>query len=288
MRISRYLLMVPLLVIITSTSGCLHGSHCPYYPPQGKDVVCLPQGRDILFQVSTIDALLEGVYDGDITCRELKSHGDFGIGTFNGLDGEMIGLDGNFYQVRADGVAYVADDSAKVPFAAVTFFDSDKTVSLNKDMIHDTVHDTDRDIDYKHLEQYLDTLLPTKNIFYAIKITGNYNYIKTRSVPRQNRPYPPLVEAVKHQPTFEFHNVKGTIAGFRCPEYVEGINVPSYHLHFITEDRKAGGHLLECQIQNAWIEIDYTSGFYMALPEGGEFYQADLTKEKQSEPNKVE
>ncbi len=134
MKITRYLLIVLFLAITASSiSGCIHcPQHCPYYPPQGKDVVCVPQGKDILFQVSTIDALLEGIYDGDITCRELKSHGDFGIGTFNGLDGEMIELGGNIYQCRADGVAYPADDSTKVPFAAVTFFEPDKTVLLDK------------------------------------------------------------------------------------------------------------------------------------------------------------
>ena len=225
MRITRYLLIVLLLAITASSiSGCLHcPQHCPYYPPQGKDVVdveCAPKSKDILFQVSTIDALLEGIYDGDITCRELKSHGDFGIGTFNGLDGEMIELGGNVYQCRADGVAYPADDLTKVPFAAVTFFESDKTVLLDKTTGYSTGHNTGYSMDYKQLGQYLDTLLPTKNIFYAIKITGDYDYIKTRSVPRQNRPYLPLVKVVKNQPTFEFHDVKGTVAGFRCPEYV--------------------------------------------------------------------
>jgi acetolactate decarboxylase len=106
----------------------------------------------------------------------------------------------------------------------------------------------DKAEDYGQLEQYLDKLLPTENIFYAIKIEGTFKYIKTRSVPKQNKPYPPLVEVVKNQPTFEFHNVKGTIVGFRCPSYVEGINVPGYHLHFITGDKKAGGHLLECHL----------------------------------------
>lgn len=275
-RITRYLSVALFLAFVAVISGCLHHSPCPYYPPQGKEAFCWPQGKDTLFQISTIDALLEGVYDGEMTCRELKQYGNFGIGTFDGLDGEMIELSGNIYQIRADGVASAAADSTKVPFAAVTSFEPDKAILLDKSM------------DFKQLAQYLDTLLPTKNIFYAIKITGDYAYIKSRSVPRQDKPYPPLVEVVKSQPTFEFQNVKGTVLGFRCPEYVKGINVPSYHLHFLTEDGKAGGHLLECLIQNAQVEIDYTCGFYMALPEGGAFYQANLTGEKHSDLNKVE
>ena len=234
------------------------------------------ENRDVLFQTSPINALLEGVYEGEITYEELKRHGNFGIGTFNSLDGEMIGLEGKFYQIKADGIAYSVDGSMRTPFAVVTFFEPDKVVLL------------DKALDYRQLEQYLDNLLPTKNIFYALKIEGVFKYIKTRSVPKQNKPYPRLVEALRNQPTFEFHNVKGTLAGFRCPGYVEGINVPGYHLHFISGDKKAGGHLLECQLQNVRIEIDYTSEFYMVLPESGEFYKADLAKEKQEELERVE
>jgi acetolactate decarboxylase len=159
----------------------------------------------------------------------------------------------------------------------VTFFEPDKSALLDESINK-----------YEQLTGYLDNLLPTKNIFYAIKIEGVFEYIKTRSVPKQNKPYSPLVEAVKSQSTFEFQNVEGTMVGFRCPAYAEGVNVPGYHLHFITKDRKAGGHLLECQMQNVTIEIDYTSNFYMVLPQSGEFYKVDLTKGKQKELEKVE
>ena len=257
MKAIRYVWAAILLVVLF---GCSH-----------RD-----QNNDVLFQTSTINALLEGVYDGEIPYGELKQHGDFGIGTFNALDGEMIGLEGAFYQVKADGVASVVADSMKTPFAVVTFFEPDREVAL------------DQPADYEQLEHFLDEVLPTKNIFYAIKIEGVFEYIKTRSVPGQHKPYPPLVEVVKHQPTFEFHDVAGTIVGFRCPAYLKGVNVPGYHLHFITGDRTAGGHLLECQMQDAKIEIDYTSDFYMTLPEHDAFYETDLTQEKESELEQVE
>ena len=258
MRVIRYLLMAVFLTV--AMTGCLH----------------CQKNKDVLFQISTIGALLEGVYDGETTYEKLKRHGDFGIGTFNGLDGEMIGLEGKFYQIKTDGIAYLVDDSMKTPFATVTFFESDKSALLEKIE------------NYDQLKQYLDKLLPTKNIFYAIKIEGVFKYIKTRSVPGQNKPYPLLVEVVKNQSIFELHNVKGTIAGFWCPSYVEGVNVPGYHLHFITEDRKAGGHLLDCRLQNARLDIDYTSEFYMALLKSDEFYKTDLTQKKQKELERVE
>ncbi|MBL7131679.1 MAG: acetolactate decarboxylase [Candidatus Omnitrophica bacterium] len=234
----------------------------------------IQENEDILFQVSTIDSLLGGVYDGEITYKQLRQYGDFGIGTFNGLDGEMVGLGNKFYQIKANGLAYPVNDLTKTPFAIVTFFEPDKSILL------------DTALNYGQLRQYLDNLLPTQNIFYAIKIEGIFTYIKTRSIPKQNKPYLPLAEIVKNQPIFEFSNVKGAIVGFRLPAYMKGINVPGYHLHFITESRNTGGHLLECQTQNVRVEIDYMSELHMILPESSRFYQVDLTKERQEEVEK--
>jgi acetolactate decarboxylase len=248
MKKAYCLLAVIFLIIAMGISGCLS---------QQKD-------RDILFQVSTIEALSKGVYDGDVNFRDLKQHGDFGIGTFDGLDGEMVALAGEFYQIKADGKAYAVEDTMMTPFAIVTFFESDKAVSL------------DKTFSLEQLEQYLDNLLPTKNIFYAIKVDGVFDYIKTRSVPKQDKPYPSLAEALKEQSILESRDVTGTMVGFWCPDYVEGLNVPGYHFHFITRDRKAGGHLLDCQTQNVKIEIDHTSRFFMTLPGSEEFYKLDL------------
>jgi acetolactate decarboxylase len=212
-----------------------------------------------------------------MTFGELKRHGTFGLGTFDALDGEMIGLEGRFYQIKANGVAYLVPDSMTTPFAVVTVFDADKTLSAQDGM------------DYKELQTYLDEAILDKSIFYAVKIDGTFNYIKTRSVPKQQEPYPPLVEVVKEQTIFEFHNVRGTIVGFRCPDSVKGINVPGYHLHFITEDRKAGGHLLACQLHNATIALDYTSKFYMVLPQHESSPQrSDLDKDRCEDLKKVE
>ena len=234
------------------------------------------KNEEVFYQTSTINALLDEVYDGNVTFKELKRHGDLGLGTFNNLDGEMIGLDGEFYQIKADGIAYPVDDLMKTPFAVVTFFESDKTKVLNKS------------INYDQLKLSLDNMLPTENIFYAFKIEGTFKYVKTRSVSGQNKPYPPLVEIVKDQPIFEFHDIKGTLVGSWFPGYMNGINVPGYHFHFITEDKKAGGHLLECQTENISIGIDYTSNSYLALPEDEEFYKAELSKENLAVLEKVE
>ena len=232
--------------------------------------------RDVLFQVSTIDALLQGLYDGEMTFRDLGEHGDFGIGTFHELDGEMVALDGEFYQIRSDGSCHAVKGSTRTPFAAVTFFEPDLRLSV------------DQAVDYRELETLLTDALPTDNIFYAIKVTGEFEYLKARSVPKQQKPYPLLVDVVTFQPTFEFEDVRGTLVGFRCPGYVQGINVPGYHLHFIDEKKQSGGHVLECGIRQARIEIDLTAGFEMVLPDSREFYELDLAGDKAKELEKVE
>ena len=223
------------------------------------------EDKEILFQYSTLGSLLEGVYDGEMTYTELKRHGDFGLGTFNALDGEMIEIDHQVYQIKADGVAYQVDGEMKTPFAVVTYFEPDQTVTIGEM------------IDCEQLKEYLDSLLPTENIPYALKIDGKFNYMKTRSVPRQNKPYPRLLDVLEEQPIFEFYEIEGVMVGFRLPSYMDGANAPGYHFHFITGDRDAGGHVLECQPHDIKVEIDYTNEWYTVLPEDDEFYDVEMT-----------
>lgn len=232
--------------------------------------------RDALYQVSTLYALMEGVYDGSATLAELGNHGDFGLGTYEGLDGEMIELDHHFYQVKADGVVYSPSDDTKSPFAAVTYFEPDHQFAVKQPL------------DMKGLQSAIESMLPTKNIIYAVRIDGEFSYIKTRSVPKQNKPYPRLSEVTKTQPTFEFKQVKGTIIGYWLPDYMKGVNMPGFHLHFISDDRKAGGHLLDCVIDSGKIQLDDTFRLNLVLPTDSDFYRKDLTADNSHELEKIE
>lgn len=229
-----------------------------------------------IYQVSVIDALLQGDYDGDITIKALASKGDFGLGTFNGLDGEMIALDGEFYQVKSDGYVYAITDTMKTPFAVVTNFETDTSVRLNQVS------------DYLKLTEMIDTLLPTNNIFYAVKIEGLFKSLKTRSVPKQERPYRKLALVADEQQVFEYENISGTLIGFRCPDFVKGVNVPGYHLHFLSADKQKGGHLLACELQHAVLEIDSIHNFKIDLSKSADFYQQDLSVDSHKELKKVE
>jgi acetolactate decarboxylase len=219
---------------------------------------------NLLFQESTIGALQAGDYDGDLSLKDLRAHGDFGLGTFNDLDGEMVFLEGTFYQIKSDGKVYPVNNSMKTPFADVTSVQADTTLSL-----HDNEHGT---MNYTQVQHELEGYFPTKNTFYAVKITGDYTYLKARSPPKQNKPYPPLVDALKNQSVFEFQNVTGTMVGFWSPQYVNELDAPGWHFHFISADRTHGGHVLDVTVQRATVEIQETTGFSVVLPHNDAFY----------------
>ncbi len=223
----------------------------------------------MLYQVSTIRALCAGDYDGETELSTLKRHGDFGLGTFYGLDGEMVVLDGAFYQVKADGRVCPVEQASGIPFAQVTFFDADKEFVI------------DREVDYAGLRGYLDKQLPSGNIFYAIKITGRFGYVKTRSVAKQEKPYRDLSQAVKEQQIFEFSDIEGTIIGFHSPEYSESFSAAGYHLHFINGNHDGGGHLLDFRASRLKIEIDDTCGFFVSLPSTRNFLGLDLGRKQE-------
>lgn len=223
--------------------------------------------RDTLYQTSTVFALMEGAYDGNVSCGQLKQRGDFGIGTFDKLDGEMVVLGGTVYQVRADGSVHKAPDALTTPFAAVTFFDTDKSAT------------TDKAMNFSQLTKYIDAMLPTANVPYAVHVRGRFRYVKTRSVPPQKQPYPRLAEVAKSQPEFEFRWARGDLVGFRMPGYARGINVAGYHLHFLTDDRAGGGHVLEVQTDNVTIAIDDCDALHLSLPKSAAFRKANLTRQ---------
>ncbi len=210
--------------------------------------------RDVLYQVALIGDLLEGAYDGIIPYGEIRSHGDFGIATFQALDGEMIGFDGSYYQVRSDGKVLPVPDSMTAPFATVTFFESDRTFAIE---YAENITD---------LGRQLEAVLPSPTIFYAIRIDGTFPRVRTRSIPAQSKPYPRFVEAAQEQEVFSWNNTTGTVAGFWTPDLAEGLNVPGLHLHFLTADHSGGGHILDFEVRNVTVNLDLTPRYLLELP----------------------
>jgi acetolactate decarboxylase len=228
-----------------------------------------------VIQVSTIDALMTGVYDGITTLSDLTEWGNFGIGTFNALNGEMVFFDGVFYQVKADGKIYRPADTTKTPFATVTFFEPESRYNL-------------AGLSFPELKLMIDSLIPSANLFYAIHAKGTFTSIKTRSVPAQEKPYPQLVDVAAKQPEFETGPVRGNLLGFYGPPFVSGMNVPGYHLHFISDDLQFGGHVLEFELSEGVLAIDQINQFRLICPDDDDFLDADLTGDMSEELEEVE
>jgi len=222
--------------------------------------------KNTVYLCAPVNALVEGIYEEKIPFHKVKQHGDFGLGTFDYLDGEMIMLDGRIWQIRADGRVEKVGDEALTPFACVTFFQPDKFATLSGDR------------DYANFLDWLERLLPSANLFYALRIDGLFSYIKTRSVPKQEC-YRPLVEVAAEQPIFEFEQIEGTLAGFYTPEFMASLNVPGMHLHFLSANEQHGGHLLECRPHQAQVAVQVLDAMELGLPKSGPYLQWDFHRD---------
>lgn len=220
---------------------------------------------DEVYQFSTIGALLDGVYDGDATVADILRHGDFGLGTFNHLDGEMVILDGVCYRLRADGTAGRAAPTDRTPFAAVTRFHSDLEIPIKTETTRAEVTDA------------IDRQIQSPNLIYAIRISGRFAQLHTRTVMAQTTPYPPLTEATEEQAETVFTDAPGTVVGFRTPDFEQGISVAGYHLHFLNEERNGGGHVLDFAATRGTVAVSGASQLHLSLPTSGAFLDARLS-----------
>ncbi|MCW2988760.1 MAG: Alpha-acetolactate decarboxylase [Solirubrobacterales bacterium] len=218
----------------------------------------------VLFQASTIGALLDGAFDGDLSFAELAEHGDLGLGTLNRLDGEMIALDGEFFRADVDGAVSPIAAGAKTPFAVVTRFEPEIEKRLEGLLSH------------QELLARLDALAPAGASSCAIRLDGRFGLVRARSVPAQSPPYRPLAEVVADQHVFELEDVAGTMLGFRFPAYAEGIEVGGYHLHFISDDRSRGGHVLDSRSDGLRARLDPSDDLHVELPPRIELADPDL------------
>jgi len=239
---------------------------------------CKTPSANGITQVATIDALLAGVYDGHVSLATLRRHGDFGIGTYAGLDGEMILLDGKFYKLRADGKVYRPALSEQTPFACVTHFVPDRRESITNPT------------DLKALDARIAALVPQQNRFCTFRLRGDFRRVRTRSVPLQHKPYPPLAQVTATQTVFTLSNVRGALIGFRSPAFVKGVNVPGYHTHFLADDLSGGGHVLEFEMTRGILEADTVHEWLsIYLPTGSaSFGEADLTPDRTADLKAVE
>lgn len=219
---------------------------------------------DEICTVSTISAVMEGVYQGSITGADLKKKGDFGLGTFDALDGELIMLDNVIYRATPDGKLSKPDNRETIAYAAVKFFRADREFSVN--------HAPST----AELSKRIDDTIASNNVMLAIKASGTFDKLVLRAVPRQSEPYPKFADVAKHQAEIPLSNVRGTLVGFRFPQYTGEVGVSGFHFHFVTEDRTMGGHVLALSVMDAHVEVDISRELHAVLPDLKAFDCADM------------
>ncbi len=219
---------------------------------------------DVITQYSTLDALKAGLYDGDMTYGEMSEYGDFGVGTFNALDGEMVGFDGRYWRITEDGVVSEVTPDIETPFAVMTFFD------------HDITFDLPAGLDFKALSDELNTHLTSANTPVAIMITGTFDTLTVRAPRHQEKPYLPLGEALADQAVWHLTNQTGTMAGYWFPDWLGNINAPVWHLHYLSDDHSVGGHVVDLTTDSGTVSLDPSPDLTILLPQGVSFNEAEL------------
>ncbi len=234
-----------------------------------------PAVRPPIYLCAPINALVEGVYEAKFPLKKLLEYGDFGIGTFDQLDGEMIILEGEIYQVTNDGIVKHVSDEGATPFAGVTFFSAHTVDSLPGTTT------------YEEFLRQLEGLLFSKNICYALRIDGHFHHVKVRSVPKQEN-YRPLVEVAKEQAVFEFEDISGTLLGFYTPSFMASVNVPGLHLHFLSDDRQHGGHLLSCIPGEVEVGLQFVDKVELSLPLTFDYLTMNFDRDVAADLNEAE
>ncbi|GFK93959.1 Alpha-acetolactate decarboxylase [Fundidesulfovibrio magnetotacticus] len=207
---------------------------------------CTPKQPPAVYQLGDFEVFALGDYQGTRPLKELAKSGDFGLGTLHGLDGEMVVVDGVFY--RADGQCNLTRPSmdALSPFANLVTFKAQGREAV-KDMPHMAA-----------LTQWLDARLP-KGGFAAARVDAGFKSLTIRSVPGYAQPWPHLTDALKTQHVKTIANARGTLVALRGPARPGGGWVAGWHVHFVSEDRTLGGHVLGfegLEGQAAWMSLE--------------------------------
>lgn len=229
-----------------------------------------------VFQTSTMMSLVEGLYDGNVAYRDVMRHGDFGVGTFNALDGEMVAVDGKYFRLRNDGSVSRVTGDELTPFAAVTRF------RPNID------HTQEGTLTRQQCEEVIRRLAPSENLFYALRIDGHFDSLLTRTVSKKSKPYPRLIDAAASEHVVTLTDVTGAIVGFHSPDYAQGISVVGYHLHFLSDDHRSGGHVFDFTVDAPRIRIDSEGELHLSLQATDEFLSAELGNDVSAEIARAE
>ncbi|KXT01498.1 hypothetical protein AC578_4539 [Pseudocercospora eumusae] len=218
-----------------------------------------------IYQFSLLNALMDGVCETGISASHLASKGNQGLGTFARMNGELLMLDGKIWQLLPGGKTREADAQDRIPFAVCTRFVAQRTKKVELR-------------DKGDVDGVLSLLMDgrARNLFVSWRIEGCFGYLKCRTVRGQEYKGQPLSELGMKQCVEEYESIRGTIIGFRTPKNWQGFGVAGEHLHFISEDRSQGGHVLEVRAKEVEMKMAVASNVHIELPTSDDFNAASL------------
>ena len=236
--------------------------------------------KQTLYQISTLQALSMGYSRAVIPVEAFLQHGNIGLGTFEDVNGEMILLDGQCFRAAENGAVVRAEPDRGVPFAVATFF-----------------HHGDKiPIEYVENIEVLKHLLDLKigadfglNSMHIVRIDGSFAKVCARSESAHRSHHVSLKDILqKTQNDFIFHDITGTLVCVYFPDYMDGINAPGWHLHFISDDRSLGGHVFDLTMKQGTMIINKISQIQIQLPTSPAFDTYSLKEASQDEIKEVE
>lgn len=215
-------------------------------------------------QFAVLDALLVGAYESGIGVGEVRALGDFGIGCVDHLGGEVIVLDGEVFECTVDAPPERMTDEQILPFV---------DVCPGPDASVEAV----RDADLAALTAQVEAGLASRNLFHAVRLDGEFASVRVRVTPRQRHPFRPLADVTRSQIETVLEGVRGTVVGFWAPAIYQGVTVAGLHMHFLAEDRRSGGHVLDVTVADAALRLSAHARFDLRLPTDPVFLSTELT-----------
>ena len=233
-----------------------------------------------MYQVSTLQALALGYSRAVISVDELLREGDTGLGTFEDVNGEMIVMDGHCYRADQNGCVTAVAPRTGVPFAAVARLSGEQRFPMRDMPDIDSVR---TELTRKIEERF------GLNSMHVVRIDGEFAKVDARSEAPYRSHHISLKEILgQTQKAFIFENIRGSLVGVYFPDYMDGINMPGWHLHFLSDDRSKGGHVFDVSLREGAAKVDKISSIVIDLPREAAFDTYSLKQDLQEEIKSVE
>lgn len=235
-----------------------------------------------IHQYSTMDALMLGRYQKAVSVKDALKSGNLGVGTFEGMYGEALIIDGKCYNGVPGGKVVEAKPEDSLAFCTVGEFSMAGTLF----QVNDVKSLQELKIDADEVRK---AETGSDNYPCLCRIDGKFTSVRVRACEKQEEPYKPLGEVSKSQVESEIGNIEGTLIGIWFPEWCNRFNLAGWHFHFISKDRQTfGGHCLECSLSSGLIGTKKELSVQIEMPDDESFAGLNLNQDLSEVKDRVE